>query len=180
MTSGNIGKWKKKVGDKISPGDVLVELETDKATIDFEYQEEGFLAKVFAETGTKDVPINQTICLIVENQADISVVSSFSVASTQGSSNPPVASIEPASAPSVSKPAPQAASAVQSAAPTAATPSSGRILVSPVARKIAGERSIPLEQVKGTGPSGRITKADVLDFQPSGNRDYIFLILKGD
>ena len=59
MTSGNIGAWKKKVGDKVSPGDVLCEIETDKATMDLESQEEGYLAKIFIETGEKNVPVNK-------------------------------------------------------------------------------------------------------------------------
>jgi pyruvate dehydrogenase E2 component (dihydrolipoamide acetyltransferase) len=57
MTAGNIGAWQKKVGDSIAPGDVLVEIETDKAQMDFEFQEEGVLAKILKETGEKDVPV---------------------------------------------------------------------------------------------------------------------------
>jgi pyruvate dehydrogenase E2 component (dihydrolipoamide acetyltransferase) len=59
MTSGNIGAWKKKIGDTVSPGDVLCEIETDKATIDFECQEEGYLAKILIPTGEKNVPVNK-------------------------------------------------------------------------------------------------------------------------
>jgi len=58
MTSGNVGKWAKKVGDKVTPGDAIVEIETDKATMDYECQEEGFLAKVFVPSGTKDIAVN--------------------------------------------------------------------------------------------------------------------------
>lgn len=59
MTQGNIGAWRKKEGDGVEPGDVLVEIETDKAQMDFESPEEGFIAKLLVESGTKDVPINQ-------------------------------------------------------------------------------------------------------------------------
>lgn len=59
MTQGNLGQWHKKVGDEIQPGDVLVEVETDKATMDFECQDEGFLAGIFVESGTKDVAVNK-------------------------------------------------------------------------------------------------------------------------
>lgn len=59
MTQGGIGAWQKKVGDEVTPGDVLVEIETDKAQMDFECQEEGYLAKILAETGTKDVPVGR-------------------------------------------------------------------------------------------------------------------------
>jgi pyruvate dehydrogenase E2 component (dihydrolipoamide acetyltransferase) len=59
MTAGGIGAWQKKVGDEVVPGDVLVEIETDKAQMDFECQEEGFLAKVLIDTGAKDIPVGQ-------------------------------------------------------------------------------------------------------------------------
>lgn len=62
MTAGNIGAWQKKPGDKISPGDVLVEIETDKAQMDFEFQEEGVVAKILKETGEKDVPVGNVGC----------------------------------------------------------------------------------------------------------------------
>ncbi len=65
MTSGNIGIWHKKIGDEIAPGDVLVEIETDKAQMDFECQEEGFLAAIIKEAGSKDIPVNQ-VCIICE------------------------------------------------------------------------------------------------------------------
>jgi hypothetical protein len=70
MTSGNIGVWKKKVGDKVSPGDVLCEIETDKATMDFECQEEGYVAKILIETGEKNVPVNKvfTGCIYLEGE----------------------------------------------------------------------------------------------------------------
>jgi len=58
MTSGNVGKWSKKIGDAVSPGDAIVEIETDKATMDYECQEEGFLAKVLVPSGTKDIAVN--------------------------------------------------------------------------------------------------------------------------
>ncbi|KAJ1649730.1 pyruvate dehydrogenase complex dihydrolipoamide acetyltransferase component (E2), partial [Coemansia sp. RSA 25] len=70
MTQGNVGQWQKNVGDKIEPGDVLVEIETDKAQMDFEFQEEGYLAKILAPTGTKDLKIDSPVAIIVENEAD--------------------------------------------------------------------------------------------------------------
>lgn len=62
MTAGNVGAWQKNVGDKLVPGDVLVEIETDKAQMDFEFQEEGVLAKILKDSGEKDVPIGQVSC----------------------------------------------------------------------------------------------------------------------
>ncbi|KAJ2766399.1 pyruvate dehydrogenase complex dihydrolipoamide acetyltransferase component (E2), partial [Coemansia nantahalensis] len=70
MTQGNVGQWQKSVGDRIVPGDVLVEIETDKAQMDFEFQEEGYLAQILAPTGTKDLGIDTPIAVVVEDAAD--------------------------------------------------------------------------------------------------------------
>lgn len=64
MSMGNVGTWQKKIGDAVSPGDVLVEIETDKAQMDFECQEEGYLAKIFVEAGTKDIKVG-TVCYMI-------------------------------------------------------------------------------------------------------------------
>lgn len=69
MSAGNVGTWQKKVGDSLQPGDVLVEIETDKAQMDFEFQEEGVLAKILKETGEKDVPVGAVSCLLVPRES---------------------------------------------------------------------------------------------------------------
>ncbi|KAF9100947.1 pyruvate dehydrogenase complex dihydrolipoamide acetyltransferase component (E2) [Mortierella sp. GBA35] len=79
MTMGNIGTWQKKVGDVVAAGDVLVEIETDKAQMDFECQEEGFIAKILVDSNTKEVNINQPIAIMVENKEDIEKFADFSV-----------------------------------------------------------------------------------------------------
>jgi pyruvate dehydrogenase E2 component (dihydrolipoamide acetyltransferase) len=79
MTMGNIGTWQKKVGDAVAAGDVLVEIETDKAQMDFECQEEGYIAKILVESGTKEVNISQPIAIIVENKEDIEKFTDFTV-----------------------------------------------------------------------------------------------------
>ncbi|RKP37665.1 single hybrid motif-containing protein [Dimargaris cristalligena] len=68
MTSGNIGSWQKQVGDEVTPGDVLVEIETDKAQMDFECQDEGFVAKIFIDSGSKDIAVNQAIAVLAERE----------------------------------------------------------------------------------------------------------------
>lgn len=77
MESGSIVSWEKKVGDKLSEGDLLAEIETDKATMGFETPEEGYLAKILIEAGTKDVKIGKLVCIIVENESDLAAFKDF-------------------------------------------------------------------------------------------------------
>lgn len=77
MEKGNITKWTKKVGDKVAPGDILAEIETDKATVEFEMQEEGFVAKLLYDQGAKDVKLGETIAILVDNEGDIKEFESY-------------------------------------------------------------------------------------------------------
>ncbi|KAG1446870.1 hypothetical protein G6F56_009438 [Rhizopus delemar] len=88
MTAGAIGTWQKKVGDEIQPGDVLVEIETDKAQMDFECQEEGFLAKVLIDAGAKDVAVGQPIAIFVEDKEDVAAFENFSSSDVAGAPEP--------------------------------------------------------------------------------------------
>lgn len=117
MTMGNIGTWQKKVGDAVAPGDVLVEIETDKAQMDFECQEEGFIAKILADSGSKEVNINQPIAIMVENKEDIEKFADFTVESA-GAAAAPAAIEEKAAAPKTeaAKEAPKAAAGNANAA----------------------------------------------------------------
>lgn len=78
MEKGNIGKWNKKVGDSIKPGDVLCTIETDKATVDFEMQDEGYIAKLLYPEGSKDIPLGKTLCIVVEKIEDIAAFENYS------------------------------------------------------------------------------------------------------
>jgi pyruvate dehydrogenase E2 component (dihydrolipoamide acetyltransferase) len=100
MTQGNIGSWKKKIGDSITAGDVLVEIETDKAHMEFECQDEGFLAKIFLEEGSKDVPVGTPIAVMCDEAGDIANFANFK----------PVADSAPSKSSAPSPPAPTAAS----------------------------------------------------------------------
>ncbi|KAJ2480513.1 pyruvate dehydrogenase complex dihydrolipoamide acetyltransferase component (E2) [Coemansia sp. RSA 2131] len=156
MTQGNVGQWQKQVGDRIEPGDVLVEIETDKAQMDFEFQEEGYLAKILAPTGTKDLGIDSPVAIIVENEADVAAFADYS----------PDAKAEAAP---VQEAAVAKEEAKETAAPAKASTSSpvesgDRIFASPLAKMLAKEKNIDLAQVKGTGPRGRIVKADIEGF----------------
>ncbi|KAI8959890.1 Dihydrolipoyllysine-residue acetyltransferase [Daldinia sp. FL1419] len=94
MTAGNIGAWQKKVGDTIAPGEVLVEIETDKAQMDFEFQEEGVIAKILKDAGEKDVPVGNPIAVLVEEGTDVSAFESFSLADAGGDAAGPAAKEE--------------------------------------------------------------------------------------
>jgi pyruvate dehydrogenase E2 component (dihydrolipoamide acetyltransferase) len=78
MEKGNIAKWMKKEGDSIKPGDILAQIETDKATVDFEMQEEGYIAKLLYPEGAKDVKLGQVVAIIVENKEDVEKFKSYS------------------------------------------------------------------------------------------------------
>jgi pyruvate dehydrogenase E2 component (dihydrolipoamide acetyltransferase) len=156
MVSGNLGTWQKKVGDEISAGDILVEIETDKAQMDFESQEEGFLAKILVQSGTKDVSVNTPIAVMVENEEDVKAFANY-VLDNSSPSSPPKneASSNETSANNASPPPIH-----QNVSQTLPE----KILASPVARKLASEIGISLSSIIGTGPRSRITKHDVLSF----------------
>ncbi|KAK8187857.1 2-oxoacid dehydrogenases acyltransferase-domain-containing protein [Phyllosticta capitalensis] len=172
MTAGNIGAWQKKPGDNIAPGEVLVEIETDKAQMDFEFQEEGTLAKILKETGSKDIAVGSPIAVMVEEGADVSAFADFSVEDAGGdkSSAGKEAPKEEAPKADESKPAP----AAESAPAAVESDSTGARLqtvlerepaISPAVKKAALEKGVPVSQIKGTGPGGRVTVQDVEKFQ---------------
>ncbi|KAI1419411.1 dihydrolipoamide acetyltransferase component [Xylaria sp. FL1777] len=165
MTAGNIGAWQKKAGDSIAPGDVLVEIETDKAQMDFEFQEEGIIAKVLKDAGEKDVPVGNPIAVLVEEGTDVSAFESFSLSDAGGDAAAPAAKEEQKSTESTTRSAPVLTSAPE----PAEYASEGRIEtaldrepnISPAAKRLAKENGVNIASLKGTGPGGRITEEDV-------------------
>ncbi|KAJ3075376.1 hypothetical protein HDU98_008330 [Podochytrium sp. JEL0797] len=157
MTIGNIGTWKKNVGDRVQPGESLVEIETDKALMDFECQEEGYVAKIFVESGAKDVDVGTPICILVEDEADVAKFASYSVGAAAAEANADAAASSPVAF--------AAAAASSAAAPVAARKSGERVIASPAAKFIAAQKGLNLESIVGTGPHGRILKGDVLAFK---------------
>jgi pyruvate dehydrogenase E2 component (dihydrolipoamide acetyltransferase) len=160
MTEGTLARWLKKEGDTIKAGDVIAEIETDKATMEVEAVDEGVLGKILVSDGTEGVKVNAPIAILVD--AGEAVPSAASSARTSA----------------VAAPAPTAGPvALQSAAPTPArvpvTPSNGhdasptRIIASPLARRMAGQAGIDLAALTGSGPGGRIVRADVEAAQKS-------------
>lgn len=163
MTMGTVQRWEKKVGEKLGEGDLLAEIETDKATIGFEVQEEGYLAKIMVPEGTRDVPLGTPLCIIVEKESDIAAFNDYvETGVADVSTPPPPPAPAPAPAPAVVAPTPSPA--VAAAAPSG--PRKGRVFISPLAKKLAAEKGIDLAQVSGSGPDGRITKKDIDGFVP--------------
>ncbi len=148
MTEGNLVKWHKKEGDTIKAGEVLAEIETDKATMEVEAVDEGTLGKIVVPEGTENVQVNQLIGLILEEGEDKSALKDFKVAAPVAAAKVEEKKIEavaaPVAAPVISM---QAASA--------------RVIASPLAKRIAEQSGVNLSVVQGSGPHGRIIKADV-------------------
>jgi len=159
MTEGVVAAWTKNVGDAVKSGEVLAEIETDKATMEFESFYDGVLLHIGVETG-KAAPVNSVLAIIGEAGEDISGILATTVE--------PAASPEMPAAPS---PAPVAASVpapspAPVAAPVADTNNSERVFASPLAKKMAAERGIDIHAVGGTGENGRIVKRDVDHYVP--------------
>ncbi|BBM98198.1 pyruvate dehydrogenase E2 component (dihydrolipoyllysine-residue acetyltransferase) [Marchantia polymorpha subsp. ruderalis] len=169
MTQGNIAKWRKKEGDQVAAGDVLCEIETDKATLEMESMEDGYLAKIIVGDGGKDIQVNQAICIMVEDKDDIAAFSNYqgaAAAAPKAAAPKEEASSPPPPPPPSPTPAPRREST--SSAPPAPKSDGSRIFASPAARKLAEEKNVSLSSLRGTGPDGRIVKADVEDYLATG------------
>ena len=168
MEKGNLAKWLKKEGDPIKSGDVIAEIETDKATMEVEAVDEGILAKIVVPEGTSDVPVNQLIALIAgegEDPKSVSAPAGGAPAPAPKAAEPapaPTAQASPAPAPAPPSPAPAPAPAPAAQAPATRPNGAGaRIFASPLAKRIAKESGIDLAAVQGTGPHGRVVEKDV-------------------
>jgi pyruvate dehydrogenase E2 component (dihydrolipoamide acetyltransferase) len=156
MTEGVIAGWQKKVGDTVKKGEVLADIETDKATMELESYKDGILLYQGAQKGDK-ILVNDLLCIIGQQGMDIDAI----VNGLKGNAS------APAAAPSQAAPAAVAASAPATVAAPAAPAqvvNEGRIFASPLAKKIAQEKGIDLKYVKGTGENGRITRTDLEEF----------------
>lgn len=161
MEKGNLAKWLKKEGDKVKSGDVIAEIETDKATMEVEAIDEGTIAKILVPEGTQDVPVNDVIAVLAGEGEDVKAAGS---AKPSASAAPPKAAEAPAAAPAAPKaaPPPAAAPTPQATAPAAqGNGHAGRVFSSPLARRIAKEAGIDVGMVTGTGPHGRVVVRDV-------------------
>jgi pyruvate dehydrogenase E2 component (dihydrolipoamide acetyltransferase) len=163
MQAGNIGAWQKKPGDTIGPGEVLVEIETDKAQMDFEFQEEGVIAKILKESGEKDVPVGTPIAVLVDDSGDVAAFEKFTLEDAGGNAAAPKKESKSESSPaeeSTPEPAP---------APEQYAPSEGKLEtaldrepnISAQAKRLARESGVKVDGLKGTGKGGKITEEDV-------------------
>jgi len=178
MEKGNLAKWLKHEGDKVKTGDILAEIETDKATMEYEAVDDGVLAKIVVPEGTADVPVNQLIAVLAGEGEDVKAAAAGAAksAAPAKSQAAPSADTRPAGAPQ-GEGAQQTASAQQAAKPAprpeegARAPVSkdeaprtngqGRIFSSPLARRLAKEAGIDVARVQGSGPHGRVVARDV-------------------
>lgn len=153
MEEGTLAKWLLKEGDKVVSGSVIAEIETDKATMEFEAVDEGILGRIVVPEGTEGVKVNDLIAIILEEGESAADLDSTPVSS----SAPATKASEAVAAPAAAAPTPGAV------ATDAAAPAAGgeRVFASPLARRIAREKGLDLTLVQGTGPNGRIVKADV-------------------
>jgi pyruvate dehydrogenase E2 component (dihydrolipoyllysine-residue acetyltransferase) len=170
MEKGNLAKWLKKEGDKVKSGDVIAEIETDKATMEVEAVDEGTIAKIIVPEGTQDVPVNDVIAVLAGDGEDVKAAGAGAAAAKPA---PKVAdkaadkaAEKPAAAPPAkpaAAPAPvaKAAPAPQAAGPAPQANGRGRIFSSPLARRLAKEAGIELGRITGTGPHGRVIARDV-------------------
>ncbi|MGP2492525.1 pyruvate dehydrogenase complex dihydrolipoamide acetyltransferase [Mesorhizobium sp. PUT5] len=168
MEEGNLAKWLVKEGDKVSPGDVIAEIETDKATMEVEAVDEGTVAKLVVPAGTEGVKVNALIAVLAGEGEDAAAA-----AKSGGEAAPPKAEAKPVADTSKATPAKQDAASTKPAAPSAhtqvtaangaAAPALGteRVFASPLARRIAKETGVDVSAIKGSGPHGRVVRADV-------------------
>ena len=150
MEEGTLAKWLVKEGDQVSSGAVLAEIETDKATMEFEAVDEGIIGKIVVPEGTEGVKVNDLIAVLLEEGEGADAIGA-----APASAPPPAAST-----PSPASPAPVAEASVPTPSATGGDKGS-RVFASPLARRIAAEKGLELASIKGSGPNGRIVKADV-------------------
>jgi pyruvate dehydrogenase E2 component (dihydrolipoamide acetyltransferase) len=147
MTEGNLARWLKQEGERIKAGDVIAEIETDKATMEVEAVDEGILGRILVPAGTQGVKVNDVIAVLVEAGEAVPTAGAAPKAA-------------PAAVPAPAAPAPVAAAPV-AVSPAPATASGDRVFASPLARRMAAQAGLDIGQIAGSGPNGRIVKADV-------------------
>jgi len=181
METGKLARWLKKEGDTIKSGDVVAEIETDKATMEVEAVDEGTLGKILIAEGTEDVPVNEAIAVILgegESVGDIKAVAKSAPAAAAAVPPPPApphqgegsqVAVSAASAPQAARSAPSAPSPPAGEGRGGRAPTDGtRVFSSPLARRIARLEGIDLSRVVGSGPHGRVVKRDVEEAKTRG------------
>ncbi|GAA3796520.1 pyruvate dehydrogenase complex dihydrolipoamide acetyltransferase [Qipengyuania pelagi] len=160
MEEGTLARWLIKPGDKVQAGDIMAEIETDKATMEFEAVDEGTLASIAVEEGSEGVKVGTVIAMLAEEGEDVDEAAKAAPAGDAGDAREEKVEQE---AKRTEEPKAEAQSPAPSPAPQ---PTGDRIVASPLAKRIAEQKGLDLSQVKGSGPNGRIVKADVEKAQP--------------
>jgi pyruvate dehydrogenase E2 component (dihydrolipoamide acetyltransferase) len=161
MEKGNLAKWLKKEGDKVKSGDVIAEIETDKATMEVEAVDEGTIAKILVPEGTQDVPVNDIIAVLAGDGEDVKAAGAGAAPAPKAAEAPKPAAAAAAPAAPTPAPAPVAAPAPAPQAAAAKGNGHARIFSSPLARRLAKDAGIDLSRITGTGPHGRVVARDV-------------------
>ncbi|MCA0902237.1 pyruvate dehydrogenase complex dihydrolipoamide acetyltransferase [Qipengyuania aquimaris] len=162
MEEGTLAKWRVKPGDKVEAGDIMAEIETDKATMEFEAVDEGTIASIAVEEGTEGVKVGTVIAMLAEEGEDLDEAAAAAPSGGEDKA-------EEAREEKVEQEEKQTEAPTSSPAPAPAAKKSddgGRIKASPLARRIAEDKGLDLSTIKGSGPNGRIVKADVEDAKP--------------
>jgi pyruvate dehydrogenase E2 component (dihydrolipoamide acetyltransferase) len=170
MEKGNLAKWLKREGDAVKSGDVIAEIETDKATMEVEAVDEGTLAKIMVPEGTADVPVNQVIAVLAGEGEDVKAAAAGAGQGTAAPAAKPQAAPAKTEVPAPAKaeapkaaatPSAQAPAVALQAAPAPQARDGNRVFVSPLARRLAKEAGIDVSRIDGSGPHGRIVARDV-------------------
>ncbi len=160
MTEGNLVKWLIAEGDTVVPGDLLAEIETDKATMEIEATDEGRVGRILVPGGSEGIAVNTPLAVLLEDGEDDSAIEAALAAVP---AVPPPAAAPEASPAEATSPVPEPEPIPPAAPPPATAPSGGggRIMASPLARRMAREKGLDLAQIRGSGPNGRIIKSDI-------------------
>src|SRR5262245_30374151 len=157
MTEGNLAKWLKQEGDAVKPGDVIAEIETDKATMEVEAVDEGTVGKIMVPAGSQGVKVNQVIALLLGEGEDAAALAKTGAPAAKAAPTP-----APSAAPAPAAPqAPAARVAEAPAAPQPSTARGDRVFASPLARRMAQQAGLDIARLNGSGPLGRIVKSDI-------------------
>jgi pyruvate dehydrogenase E2 component (dihydrolipoamide acetyltransferase) len=171
MEKGNLAKWLKKEGDKVKAGDVIAEIETDKATMEVEAVDDGTLGKIVVAEGTQDVPVNQVIAVLLEEGEDAGAIKAAPMAKpvpkAEAKAATPAAGPAEAAGP-VARRTTLSAAPAQSPAPIPTNGTGGRVFASPLARRLAKDSGIDISRVHGSGPHGRVVARDIEDAKRGG------------
>ncbi len=163
METGTIASWNMEEGDSFGPGDVICSVETDKATVDFEAQDDGFVARILVGAGGDELEVGSPIMITVEEEEDAAAFKDYVLDEAPAAAAPPAPVAEATPAP----PPAAVPAATPAAAPAAPVAAGGKVVASPLARMISKEMGFDISTIPGTGPDGRIIAADVKEFVPT-------------